>query len=102
MLRRQWGVPAFNSRPALASRGTTHCTRSPMATSDSGFWARVIEQNAYRPKMASQIPTRIPTLREKGILVLGSILGFACCWRANPRLPHGQTITRYGVKLHAG
>jgi hypothetical protein len=35
MFRRQWGVPAFRSKPALARRGTRHCMRSPMVISDS-------------------------------------------------------------------
>ena len=59
------------------------------------FPASVIEQNAYTPTIASQIPIKIPTVREMRILVLASILEVGSRCAANPLEPHSQTITRY-------
>jgi hypothetical protein len=70
MLRRQWGVPAFSNNPALATRGTTHCTKSANVTSlgfprgsDSDIAAYVATSNSHRDR-------NIHSERDEDMLVL--------------------------------
>ena len=75
MLRRQCGVPAFSSRPALATRGTMHCTRFPNVERDWLPFGSDSDTAAYVAMTSSHSPTKIPMEREEGMLVRLSSLG---------------------------
>src|SRR6266849_2445906 len=69
MLRRQCGVPAFSSRPALATRGTMHCTKFPNVERDWLPLGSDSDTPAYVAITRSHSPTKIPMEREEGMLV---------------------------------
>src|SRR5713226_530903 len=93
MLRRQCGVPAFSSNPALASSGTTHCTRLPKVARASGWCTSASETIRYTLTMDSQTPTRMPIVREEDILLLAAILEGKRRHRFPPTYSFGVTIT---------
>src|SRR5260370_37181065 len=67
---RQWGVPAFRSRPALARSGRRHCTRSPKVMRDSEPRLSDSDTAEYMTRMRIQVPIIQAILREEDILVM--------------------------------
>ena len=74
MLRRQWGVPAFSSRKALATSGTAHCTKLPIVESDPLPAWNTNDIAAYAARVNSHIETNVK-MERAGIFVLVSSLG---------------------------
>src|SRR5271170_3684888 len=75
MLRRQCGVPALSSRPALAISGTTHCTKSAKVTRDELSRGSAKDAAAYVATIKSHRDRNTQSEREDDMLVLVSSLG---------------------------
>ena len=102
MLRRQWGVPAFSSRKALATSGTIHCTKFPKVESDWLPRGNTNDMAAYVAMVSSHTDRNVKMEREEYILVLQTSLGGKPAKGPRGFPLYGLRITRIGSAVENG